>query len=283
MKKHILYLFIISLVFTSCDEDENNTAIQGVTPTAISISLSDNNVTISENAIVGDSQSYVATATLAEPKLLDYVINFEQTAGNADESDYETHNIIIRAGATSGTSNIDILKTGNVEGNESVTIKAVTATPGASLTGDVMFKADIVDDFINDVLETSATWEGSYTYEVEGAEVTVDFCDIDIDILLFTEANGFVQYLGATGACTEVGEISGLPDGKYKIAVDVYENIIAGFNTNQPLPITFKYQQEYGTSGELVINGFTTNAPTGTTFVAELEVVNGYTYTITAL
>ena len=284
MKKHILYLFLISLAFTSCEDDEgSDVAIQSYSPITINLSLSDNNVTISENAIAGGHQDYTVTATLSEAQTLDYVVNFEQVGGNADENDYETHNIIIRAGATSGTSDISILQTGDIEGNESVTITATTFKT-AKLSGDVVFKANIVDDYVNDVVKTSATWAGSYDYTVTGAAVSVDYCDIDLDVLLLDGSFGFVGYLGATGSCTETGEISGLADGTYYIAIDVYDNPIAQFGTNQPLPITFTYSQEhFDTSGSFVIGGFTTDSSPGTFLVAQVDVVNGYMYTIAPL
>ena len=71
---------------------------------------------------------------------------------------------------------------------------------------------------MNDVLEFSTTWAGSKTVNligVDGAEL--DFCTIDIDVVLYDSAGDYVQYLGASSSCTETGSISDVPDGEYYV------------------------------------------------------------------
>jgi hypothetical protein len=285
MKKHILYIFLISLAFTSCEDDESSAvAIQSYSPITIDISISDNNVTIDESAISGSAVAYEVTATLPEAQALDYVINFEQNGGTSDADDFKTHNIIIRAGDLSGKSDIEILKNGTVEGNETLSIKAVTFDEIAKLSGDVEFKASIENDFIDDTLLFSTTWSGDYTFQAPGpTDVTLDFCQIDLDVLLFTINGSFVQYLGATGSCVETGStMQGLPDGAYFVVIDVYSNPLLGFGLNETVPLTVTYSQSNSDSGTFTSNSFSLASPAGLVGIATFT-KSGYNYTVTPL
>jgi len=264
MKKHILYIFLISLGFTSCDDnEESSVAIKSYSPITIDISISDNNVTIDESAIDGDAVAYEVTATLPEVQTLDYVINFEQNGGTSDSDDFTTHNIIIRAGELSGTSDIEILKTGNIEGDETLSIKAVTFEEVAQLSGDVEFKANIENDFVDETLSFSTTWSGSHTFTAPGdTEVTLDFCAIDLDVRLFTAAGQMVTYLGATSNCTEEGYTpQDLPDGDYFLVIEVYENDLAGYELTEPVPVRISYNQSNSGSGAFTSNLFKLSSP----------------------
>ena len=285
MKKHILYIFLISLTFTSCDDNEDSSlAIQSYSPITIDISISDNNVTIDESAISGSSVAYTVTATLPEAQALDYVINFEQNGGTSDADDFTTHNIIIRAGDVSGTSDIEILKNGTVEGNETLSIKAVTFDEIAKLSGDVEFKASIENDFIDNTLLFSTTWSGDYTFQAAGpTDVTVDFCNMDLDVLLYTIGGDFVGYLGATGSCVETDSTpQGLPDGEYFVVVDVYANPLLDFGLTEAVPLTVTYSQSNSDSGTFTSNLFNLATPTGEVGIATFT-KSGYNFTVTPI
>ena len=285
MKKHILYIFLISLAFTSCNDNENSTvAIQSYSPITIDISVSENNVIVDESAISGSAVSFEVTATLPEAQALDYVINFEQNGGTSDSDDFTTHNIIIRAGDLSGKSDIEILKTGNIEGNETLSIKAVTFEETAKLSGDVEFRATIENDFIDDTLSFSTTWSGKTTFTAPGpTEVTIDFCSMDLDVLLFNGDGDFMGYLGATGACTETGSTEqGMPDGEYFVVVDVYDNPLAGYGLTTEVPLTVTYNQSNSGSGTFTSNLFTVASELGLQAIATFT-KSGYDFTVTPL
>lgn len=282
MKKHILYIFLISLAFTSCDDNENYTvAIQSYRPITIDISVSENNVIVDESAIIGSRVAYEVTATLPEAQSLDYVINFEQNGGTSDSDDFTTDNIIIRAGELSGKSNIEILKTGNIEGNETLSIKAVTFEETAKLSGEIEFKATIENDFIDDTLSFSTTWSGNTTFTGPGAtEITLDFCSMDFDVSLYTTAGAFVRYLGATGSCTETGSTpQGLPDGEYYYVLDLYANDFTAYGLTTGVPITVTYNQSNSDSGTFTTNLYNLASPTGKTAIAKIT-KSGYNFTI---
>jgi hypothetical protein len=111
---------------------------------------------------------------------------------------------------------------------------------------------------------------------------TLDFCDIDIDVLLYTDTGVLVQYLGATGACTETGSISGLADGDYYIVLDLFANPLATFGLTDALPVTITYNQEHFISGSFVYNSLNLSSPLVKVPAAILK-VSGYNYTVTPL
>jgi hypothetical protein len=285
MKKHILYIFLLSLAFTSCeDDDSSSVAIQSYSPATITMSLSDNDVTISEDALSDDGAVYTVTATLAEAQTLDYVINFEQAGGTANADDFATHNIIIRAGATSGSSEITVLKTGDLEGEETLSIKATTYETTATLAGDIVFNATITDDYVDDGLNFSTTWSGSYSFTDGSVESTLDFCDVDLDFVLYELATGSYYDLGGTGSCTETGSMEGLPDGDYYILAVVYGNPFAAIGQTEVLPLTVSYSLEhFEYSGSFTSSAI--NLATAADEVIAIGTVTktGYDYTVAPL
>jgi hypothetical protein len=285
MKKHILYIFLISLGFTSCDDnEESSVAIKSYSPITIDISISDNDVTIDESAIDGDAVAYEVTATLPEVQTLDYVINFEQNGGTSDSDDFETHNIIIRAGELSGTSDIEILKTGNIEGDETLSIKAVTFEEVAQLSGDVEFKANIENDFVDETLSITTSWSGSHTFTAPGdTEVILDFCAIDLDVWLYTIDGIELGPLGASSNCPETGTIpQDLPDGEYFLVVEVFENNLAGYGQTEPVPVRISYNQTNSGSGSFTSNVFSLASVEDLTAVATIT-KSGYNFTVNPL
>lgn len=278
---------VASLILTSCNEDENNTghSMINFTPSAVQFTTAQSSYTFSENNIDSDdptTNSIDVTISVSEPQPVDAVFEF-MVSGDVNNGDIETGRVSIPAGATSATSTILINQTGDLEGNENFTI---TAKSLGNFTSDFNLPVTIEDDYINDALEISATWAGTYTYTPAGlpAEVTIDFCDMDFDTLLFTGAGGYIGYIAGTAACTETGSISGLADGTYMIAVDLYDNPFASLGTNQDTPITLSYSQEHFIDNTtFTFNGYNTNDAGGLKPVAIVEVKDGYKYTVTAL
>src|SRR5690606_40923781 len=66
------------------------------------------------------------------------------------------------------------------------------------------------------------------------AEVTIDFCDADIDFALADAGGNILGYIAATAGCPEVGGFSGLPDGNYFILAEVWDNPFEGEGLTEP-------------------------------------------------
>lgn len=286
INKLILSLAVLTLV-TSCDEDDdNNVDTVPYSTVTVNLSVDENNVTVSENDLV-DSQTYTITASIAQPQVLDYLIKIEQVAGDATEGVDFTfdHDIILSRGTTSATGTVTILKSGDIENDESFTLVAKSFNEYFNVS-DFSFSATIVDDYVNDVLSMDMDWSGEYSYTPAGlpAEVTIEFCEMDLDLLVYdSNGNDTGIYDAATGACPESIDFSGLPDGTYTLVINVYANPFSGLGTAAPVPITFTYSQEFILEETVFTNnGITADTPDGTNVIAaELEVVDGYIYTVT--
>src|SRR5690606_30959888 len=246
-------------------------------PVAVTLSASDNNVTVLET---DGEASYTITASIAEPQELDYAILLEQTAGEAtagEDFDFD-HSIIISAGETSATAEIVIFPTGDPESDESFTLTATSADNNINIT-PFNFSATITGDYINDVLDFTLSWDGSY----EQNGIAIDsFCPIDLDLILYDTAGNQLGYIAGTSDCPEVGSISGLPDGSYWLVIDLYENPFENNNISEPLPVKLTYSQEFFIP-ETTFDypgGYTLSTPGSTTgdnllLIATLTVVNG--------
>lgn len=289
MKKIIIYIcFSISvgMLLISCNDSENFTgeSVLDYTPVGLTLTTSQSTYTFNENEIEEDDPStfrVTITATIDEPQHVDAVVSFTQTEGTTDEDDYSIGVIRIPAGATSAFTNLEINKTGDIEGTESFNLSAAVQS-NFNLVGGFNLPVTIENDHINDVLEFSTNWSGEYMYNAGSAQVTLDFCEMDFDVLLFTSAGVFVQYLGATAGCTETGEMSGLPDGDYFLVINLYENPHSIFGATEPVPITITYSQVHFASGSFVNDSFNLSSPTGLSAVATIT-KSGYNYTLTPL
>jgi len=284
--KYIGFTLSIGLLLTSCEDNEEFTgeSVLAWGDQPITVTSSASSYTFDEAAIdedVPSTYSVTVTASIAEAQPVAALISFKQTGGNADGDDYSVGNITIPAGSTSASTNIELNYTGDVEGSESFTLEAM-ADGNFNLSSAYSVTVTI-EDKINDVLDLSTNWSGEYSYSAGSASVTLDFCEIDVDVLLFTGAGGFVGYLGATGACTEVGSLSGLPDGDYFIVLDLYDNPHEVFGATATVPITVTYNQDYiGTSGSFTYTGINLSSASDL-YAAAIVSVSGYNYTITTL
>ena len=281
-----MYLTLFTgVMLTSCT-DEDHTGASGINYSSVAITLTSAQATytINESLIdidVPSTYTITITASIPETQQVDAYVTFEQTEGKADGNDYSVGELKIPAGATTASTKIEIHKTGDIEGIETFNLSAKT-NGNFTLASSFNLPVTIIDDHINDVLEFSITWSGSYTFESFFGEVTADFCLIDLDVLLFNSAGSFVQYLGATGACTETGSISGLPDGEYYLVIEVYDNPFYITGESEPVPVTISYNQEYFASESFVSNSFDMGT-TGLVAVATITISDGYNYTVTPL
>ena len=284
--KYIGFTLSIGLLLTACEDKEEFTgeSVLAWGDQPITVTSSANSYTFDEAAIdedVPSTYSVSVTASIAEAQPVSALISFKQTGGNADGDDYSVGNITIPAGATSGSTNIELNYTGDVEGSESFTLEAI-ADGNFNLSSAYSVTVTI-EDKINDVLDLSTNWSGEYSYSAGSAVVSLDFCEIDVDVLLYSTAGSFMGYLGATGACTEVGSLSGLPDGDYFIVLELYDNPHSEVGATEIVPITVTYDQDYiGTSGSFTYTGINLSSPSDL-YAAATVSVSGYNYTVTAL
>src|SRR5690554_589856 len=288
----IFFLLALSagVITTSCSDDDNTGAslVDYKSPT-VTLTTASTNVVVAESSIdPEDGYAITVTATIPEPVQAHLYIPLEQVGGNANSGDFELGTIAILAGTTSGSTDVTIWPgdCGTVlsGGGETLTVGAPANVANAKVSP---FSMDIT--WVKDLLEVSLTWEGTYTYDDNGEDVTIDFCEMDLDSLILDTASGSVEYLAGTSDCTETGIISGLADGQYIIIADVYENPFYSAGLGATVPLTLSYTQ-CGTSnaGSFVNNTLTTNAYAPETplttyvFMATVDVV-GTTYTVTAL
>ena len=284
--KNIIKYMCLSLSFgmllTSCeDNDYTGASALEYNSSAITVTSSEASYTINEADIdEDDPTTYTVTlsASIPEATVVDAFVTFSQTDGTADGNDYSVGKIKIPAGSTTGSTAVEVNYTGDIEGSESFTLMANT---NGNFTMASDFSVTInIEDKVNDVLEFSTTWAGSKTVNLIGAAgAELDFCTIDIDVLLFDSTGAFVDYLGATGACTEEGSISDVPDGEYYVVLDVYENDLAAYGLTDTVPVTITYNQENFMSGSIINTEINMSSPTGLTTVAVVT-KSGYDYTV---
>jgi hypothetical protein len=284
--KTISFLFIGALIFTSCDDEDYTGASQlthtdaTITVTAVQSSYAFNENLIDEDA--PETYSFAISASITKTENVDITVRFNQKSGNADTSDYSVGDIVIRAGDTSASTMVEVLYTGDIEATETFTLSASTEG-NSTLSGPFEIPVTITDK-VNDVLEFSTTWEGSFT-DADDTLITADFCAIDMDVLLFTAAGSFVQYLGATGSCTETGSISSLADGDYFLVINLYANPLSGMGLTETVPVTISYSQDSFSSGSFVYNDFNLGSVGGDSVLEAVATitVEGYNYTVTPL
>lgn len=289
MKKIYKSLFLLALsgvVLTSCDEDGGNTGESLIDYNNIgaTISTASQSITVSEKEVYsnGGEVHIPFTVTLAAPSTADAVIDLTQTGGSADADDFHVSSLVIPAGSTTGTGSIDLYSNGYIEDVE--TIELTASTRGNFNLNDFTMDITINDDYINDNIDFTLAWDGTYTAEGTGATLELDYCAIDFDIFIYdSEFTDLGIYDGATGNCPEHVTLSGLPDGTYYIAVDLYANPLSDFGATVSVPLTLSWSQEYfeDQAGSITFEGYTMADTSGTFGVAQVTIENGHIFTVT--
>lgn len=241
--KNIIAVLILSVLLTSCSDDENFTGksmITDFTQPNVVLSVVNTEVTVNE----ADEDSFIVTATIAEASTIDVVIDLKQTAGNADENDYSVSKITIPAGETSSTGVVSIIASGDLEGDETFTLSAVSR--GNTKVENFNFTVNIVNDFINDNFIMNIEWCADYNFDFAVGALSGNYGDmIDLDIYLINEATGTTDAMAATGSCPEHLEFGGLDDGSYIAVVYVWDNKLATLGAGATVPLNITYEQEY--------------------------------------
>ena len=275
------------IFFTACNEDDNTgESVIDYTPATITLA-STSPTMIDESGIDGtDASTYQieVVATLAEPQPVNAVIDLVQVGGSADSADFEGHTITIPAGSTTGSATVDILQTGDIEGDETLVIGG--SSRANFNIASFEHTVTITNDYINTFIDLELDWEGEVTIEEEDvSSTTVELCAIDFDVVLF-DASTFANlgYLMATASCPESDSYS-FGDGEYLLIAELYDNPHAGFGDTSDVPLTLNFNHEYfDNSGSIVVTGaFNLSATTGQAPIAYLTVSNGgQTYEVTA-
>ncbi|KGL62830.1 hypothetical protein [Polaribacter sp. Hel1_85] len=286
--KNIGLFAIVAVFFASCEDDNDNTgaSLLNYSPATVTLSSTSNTV-FDESAIDADDEStYVVTitATLPSPQPVNAVIDLVQSGGTASASDFSAGTITIPAGSLTASADVEIMQTGDIEGTETLDITG-KARANFNIT-PYTFSASIENDYINDHLEFSTTWSGSYTYELSTgtAENTVDFCGVDIDVLAYELATGNYYDLGGTGSCTETGSMGELPDGDYYVLLYIYGNPYATLGQTEIVPVSISYSQEhFDTSGSFVSEAVTLATPEQELLAVAQITKSGYNFTVTPL
>lgn len=283
INKILFLLTLSSFVFiTSCNEDDHtgDSIINYSKPT---VTLSGMDATIDENSIDSDAPPTInVTASISAPVQVDIHIPLVQTGGSANGDDFSAGTIVIVSGDTSASTDVTILKTGDVEGSETLEIGAADNIANANLNPFTL-NITINDDYINDVLDIELNWDGEVEYEDDNTTATYNFCAMDFDLLIFDATTGMDTgvYDGATTACPESVGFTGLPDGDYILVVSLYENPYAALGLGESVPVTINYNQEFfDTNGSITINDYSTDSTSGDIPVA-IVTKNGYNYTVT--
>ena len=283
--KSIGVLALTGIIFTSCNEDDNTgQSTMDYSPVTVTLS-SLSSTTIDETAIDSDDAStYTVTidASIPEAQFIEYKIDLVQTGGTADSNDLSLGTITIPAGSNSGSATVEIMKTGDIEGDETFSVTGVSRAN--AIVAPYEFTGTITNDYINDVLEMELNWDGTVEFETDNSSGQYDFCGMDFDVLVYDPVTftDLGMYDGATAACPEnINFDSSTPDGDYLMVVDLYDNPYSTLGLSADVPVTLHYSQEYfGDTDGSFTTVYNTDDAAGTRATVIIT-KSGYNYTIT--
>jgi len=290
MKNKFKSIFLLALsvgvLATSCSEDDHTGAsLINYTSPNVSLTASENNVVIPESTIDPDDGYVITvTASIAEPVFTDIHIPLVQTGGNAGSGDFTSGTIIILSGLTSASTDVTFwlnCENGD-DGDKTLELGAADNISNVNMD-DFTLNVNIMNDWINDVLALTFAWDGELTYDGTIGEVTISFCDVDLDFPLTDDMGNVLGYIAGSGDCPEEGELSGLADGTYYIIAEVYDNPFEAEGLTDVIPVTTSYSQcGFDTEGSFENSTFNAGTPSNDAFpIAIVEVSGGYNYTIT--
>lgn len=279
--KSVGALVLSGMMFLACSDDDHTglSTINYSAPT-VTLSSSENNVTVSETDIE-DAYTITVTASITEAVPVNIYVPLVQTGGSASADDFSAGTITIPAGSLSGLTTVDVYQTGDIEGDETLTVGPGDVVANANVS-PFSLTVNITDDYVNSILDLELNWDGEVTVEEDFSTQTFDFCGMDFDILIFDSAfNNTGVYDGATSACPEHVPFGDLADGDYYIVADLYDNPYSALAIGEPVPVTLSWNQEFvGTSGSITNLDFTTDSSPGMILLAVIT-KDGYNYTVT--
>ena len=259
MKQIFKYIGIAAItcsLFTSCNEDDS-TGLSTIdySPATVTLTSSENNVTLDETLIDSElGYAITVTATIDNPLPIDIVVPLTQIGGTGDANDFTAGSITIKSSLTTGSASVIINRTGNTEGNETLSIGAV-ADEMINNANVIPFSLDV--NIENDYVDNNATitfdWSGAAFTSADGSEEFLEFCDMDVDFYLLDPSFSIINDSAATGACPEAitFDPSTLPDGTYSVYADLFCNPYFGASAlDFAVPIrgsyTHGYESEFG-------------------------------------
>lgn len=254
MKQIFKYIGIAAItcsMFISCNEDDNTgDSLINYSPVTVTLTSSENDVTVDETALTTDGYAITVTATIDNPLPIDIIIPLTNISGTGTSEDFTAENIVIPSSLTSASTTVYINKTGNIEGNETLTIGAIEDSMIANVSSVNAFalNVDINNDYVDYSFTMNFAWEGYVFPEDPDSDSDLPFCDMDADFYFLDSGfNDTGIYDAATGSCPEELVIDGsaFADGTYYIYADLWANPYSGAGYGMAVPITLTYGQGY--------------------------------------
>jgi hypothetical protein len=260
--KFTMGLFLSSMMFISCDDSGDATGYSNliVAEDVVGTINLDSPLTNSQTVREGDQGVYTYTITLNKPQAVDIHISILQTAGNADDNDFEFDNeIIIPAYTTSGSGVIKILNDDEDEDNETFTLRiSNTNTSNASITSQEL-SFNIIDCY-SDLAGTysySTTNVSAPTGESAAGPLTgnVTFTAAGAGVYNISDASfgGWIGLYGPGSFATGVqlvdlcGEIAYAGVDQYNEVFTFSNLVISGAN------MSFHWENDYGEYGDTTL------------------------------
>jgi len=297
MKQIFKYIAIAAIscsVFTSCNEDDNTgDSSINYSPVVVTLTSSENDVVLDETAIDADNgYAITVTATIDSPLPVDLIIPLTNVSGTGTSEDFDVESITISSSLTSASTTVYINKTGNTEGDETLTIGAIDAAmiPNVSAVNPFALNVEINNDYIDYSFTVEFAWDGFIYPETEEDDSDGDFCGMDIDYYFIAGGADSGIYDAASASCPEeiVIDLSTYTDGTYMFYADLYENIYTNLGEGVDVPLTITASQGY--EGEFFSDmgspsfKFNTDDAAGAgAMVMEFEVVDNVVTSVTYL
>jgi hypothetical protein len=298
MKKYFrigILLFVLSISFYSCKKEDytghskmNFTApnVASVTVTHMgegTVTQSGNSYTIEETSIGDDGELFDVMVTVDNAVGYDTYIDLTDISGVFSGIDYTAERVKITATETVGHGSITILKSGDIEEEETATFKVNNESP--NVNGGEEFSFTVTDDYINDDFIVNFSWAMPFDHDdFDPLGVSGNYEDIDVDFLVLDSSfNDTGNYSGATGGEPEHVSFAGMPDGQYYIMTNIYDNPFSAYGFGDNIPISVSYQQDFFYEQTSFNHNLAMNSNMGTGDVGIIAVVtkeNGYEYTI---
>jgi hypothetical protein len=256
MKQIFKYIGIAAFacsMFTSCsDDDVTGLSTIDYSPVTVTLTSSENNITIDETTIGENGYVITVTATIDNPLPIDIIVPLTQTGGTATAEDFSFGSIRIPSSLTSASTEVIINQTGNLEGNETLSIGAVdnSMITNASVN-PFSLDVNIENDYVDYTFTLNFDWSGYVFPEEDENNSDLPFCDMDLDFLLIDASfSDTGNYAAATASCPEELVLDGrtVADGVYYIYAELYANPYSSSDFGVQVPLTITASQGAGGS-----------------------------------
>lgn len=278
-KYRLLPLLALGFSFlnVSCDQNEQDDYVKGTLP-LVTVEASASSVNEGETYSLTFTPSFVSNEditfklSIKDGSIAQDFEDFEVTVldhstvewGDLNEESYK---VVIPKYSSSYTVNINVLIDEAADENETVTFVLEEAGFLNGKLSQNEFNLSI-NNVKSDVISLVHKWD--QTFDFGGTDYTL--CDIgyDMDFILFDDAFGFVDYVGATADCPETAELSmsDLGDGTFHVYANLYGNAgLSGAGISPPfsIPATVDFvrggSQLVGSYTQEATNAFDSNSP----------------------